>query len=222
MSMGTTDINLVKGITRCDAATFFKWQEQITALLAGLSLGQYLTYQLDFTSKTETVIKEGNRCHYLVWATLARSTQQATPLPAKPNLEGFSCANLLWTHINQKFGLAGNNALSVRYQQQLFTMQAPTGSDPTPVLTALLNLQGKINGDGRTTGDSAQVILDACGSHAGGSVGCRLECGENCHEGQGLHLALGHHCKVPSRLARKGLAQVGWQHQFWLRSRSRS
>ena len=26
MSMGTTDINLVKGITRCDAATFFKWQ----------------------------------------------------------------------------------------------------------------------------------------------------------------------------------------------------
>ena len=108
--MGTTDIGLVDEIIKCDAATFFKWRKQITALLAGLSLGQCLTYQLDFTSETEAVIKDGNQCHHLVYSTLARSTQQATPISAKPNLEGLSWADFLWTNINQKFGLAGNNA----------------------------------------------------------------------------------------------------------------
>ena len=125
-----------------------------TALLAGLSLGQYLTYQLDFASETEAVIKQSKRCHYIVYSTLALSTKQSTPISARPNLEGFSCADLLWTHINQKFGLA--NALFVRYQQQLFIMRADPGADPTPVLTAMLNLQGKINGN-----KTPQVVLDS-------------------------------------------------------------
>ena len=51
--------------------------------------------------------------------------------------------------------LIGNNAIFVQYQQELFTTQAAPGSDPTPILTAMLALQGKINREGST-----HVILD--------------------------------------------------------------
>ena len=44
-------------------------------------------------------------------------------------------------------------------------MQAPAGSNPTPVLAIMLDLQGKINGNSNGT-DSAQVVLDAALSAA--------------------------------------------------------
>lgn len=119
----------------------------------------YLTAELDYTSKLETTIKESNRCHYFLYSNLAQSTQQATPTQCKPNLEEFSRTDLLWTHINQKFGLTNNNSLSVRYQQQLFTIRVPPGLDPIPFLITMLDLQRKINGNS-ASGD-VQVVSDA-------------------------------------------------------------
>ena len=63
--MSTTDFDLTKGIVKRNAATFFEWRKQVTALLAGLSVNT------SPTSVTGTVIKEGNRCHYIGFSTLS-------------------------------------------------------------------------------------------------------------------------------------------------------
>jgi hypothetical protein len=80
--MGTSNLNHIGHIVKCDEATYHEWKEEITALLSGLSLGHYLTLELDY-SQDETTIKEGNQCHHLLYSTLAKSTQQAAPASCK-------------------------------------------------------------------------------------------------------------------------------------------
>ena len=47
--MGTSNLNHIGRIVQCDEATYHEWKEEITALLSGLSLGHYLTLELDYS-----------------------------------------------------------------------------------------------------------------------------------------------------------------------------
>jgi hypothetical protein len=40
--MGTLDLDQIKKVVKCDTAIYPEWKEQVTVLLSGLSLGQYL------------------------------------------------------------------------------------------------------------------------------------------------------------------------------------
>jgi hypothetical protein len=84
--LGTSDLDLVKGVVRCDAATFHEWKlhfhewkEQISSLLAGLSLGHYLTTAIDFATEKDNTICKGNRAHYLVCCGLICCKSLALP-----------------------------------------------------------------------------------------------------------------------------------------------
>lgn len=76
--MGASGLDHIGRIVACNAATYHEWKEEIAALLSGLSLGQYLTQEIDYNEDNELTIKESNRCHYLLYSTLAM-TQQAAP-----------------------------------------------------------------------------------------------------------------------------------------------
>jgi hypothetical protein len=39
--MGTSDLDHIGRIVKCDALTYHEWKEEITALLSGLLLGHY-------------------------------------------------------------------------------------------------------------------------------------------------------------------------------------
>lgn len=54
--MGTKDYDLARGIVKCDAATYFEWREQLTALLAGLSLGQYV-FNNEMSTSTSSLLQ---------------------------------------------------------------------------------------------------------------------------------------------------------------------
>jgi hypothetical protein len=58
-------------------------------------------------------------------------TQQAAPAKCKPNLlPGVaSRVDLLWTHLEQKFGLEGNHSF-VQYQQRLYAICIAPETDP--------------------------------------------------------------------------------------------
>jgi hypothetical protein len=58
--MGASDLELVKGIVKCNASTYFEWKEQITALLAGLSFGPYLNIKIDFAYAEQSEVAAGN------------------------------------------------------------------------------------------------------------------------------------------------------------------
>lgn len=117
--MGTSGLDHIGRIVACNAATYHEWKEEIAALLSGLSLGQYLTQEIDYNEDNELTIKESNRCHYLLYSTLAM-TQQAAPAKCKPNLlPGVaSRVDLLWTHLEQKFGLEGNHSVLLLISSQ--------------------------------------------------------------------------------------------------------
>jgi hypothetical protein len=59
-----------------------------------------------------------------------------------------SRADLLWTHLQQKFGLEGNHSLIVQYQQKLYLILIAPRTSPIPALTLMLDIQLKVNVSG--------------------------------------------------------------------------
>jgi hypothetical protein len=67
LKMGTLDLDHIGRIIK--HANYHEWKEEKTALLSGFSRGHYLTQEIDYNEDNESTIKEGNRCHYLLYST---------------------------------------------------------------------------------------------------------------------------------------------------------